>query len=155
MKSVIMASKNSRTKTMRFARFQKPLIVALCGMGLAALVPLRSSAQAITYYDFNAQPSSIPASGNCVANFCFNYAGDGPSYIQDLYPPSIDPNANTDNDAGSNNSALQMTEAAASQSASMWFSIPQNVAEGFNAWYTVKLTPSARIPPSLPMVSPS
>ena len=23
----------------------------------------------------------------------------------------------------------------------MWYSIPQNVANGFNAWYAVKITP--------------
>ena len=134
----------------RFAKFQKHLILALCGAAFAILFPHRSPAQQVTYYDFNtpaASPgqtsiscSTIPGgpSANGVL-FCFNYAGAGLSYLQDFYPALIDPNASTDGDTGSTDYALQLTESAASQDSSMWYSIPQNVAGGFTIWYAVKL----------------
>lgn len=139
------------TSSTCFAGIQRYLIAALCGVAFVALFPRGSSAQ-VTYNDFNtpaaASPSqwstscgSIPG-GPAASNilFCFNYTGDGLSFIQDFYPLFIDPNASTDGDAGSTNYALQITENAGSEDSSMWFSIPQNVANGFDAWYTVKLT---------------
>ena len=36
-----------------------------------------------------------------------------------------------------------MTTPASGQSASMWFSVPQNVTNGFNAWFQFKITPSS------------
>jgi sugar lactone lactonase YvrE/phosphotransferase system HPr-like phosphotransfer protein len=138
----------------RFAGFQRHLIVALCGVAFATLFPHHSSAQAVSYYDFNTPyANSSQASTSCgtisggpaVSGvlFCFNYTGSGLSYIQDFYPPLIDPNASTDSDAGSTNDALQLTQSSGSQDSSMWYSIPQNVEDGFDAWYAVKLTPSA------------
>jgi sugar lactone lactonase YvrE len=128
------------------------LTLALCVLALATLFPHRGSAQQVTYYDFNTPQAATPSQtstscgsipgGPSASNvlFCFNYTGDGLSYIQDFYPPGIDPNASTDADAGSNNYALQVTANAGSEDSSMWYSIPQDVADGFNAWYAVKLT---------------
>ncbi len=135
-----------------FAGIQRHLIAALCGVAFVALLPRGSSAQ-VTYNDFNAPAANSgqtstscgtvpggPTASNIL--FCFNYTGDGLSYIQDFYPYFIDPNAGTDGDAGSPNYALQLTENAGSEDSSIWLSIPQNVANGFDAWYAVKLTPS-------------
>ncbi len=136
----------------RFAGFQKHLIVALCGVAVAALFPHHSSAQAINYFDFDtpeADPSQTltnscalgtdPAASGVL--FCFNYAtspdSDGLSFISDTYLSSINPGASSSTDY-----ALRLTEATGSQASSMWFSIPQDVADGFTAWYAVKLTPS-------------
>jgi MBG domain (YGX type)/PASTA domain/Abnormal spindle-like microcephaly-assoc'd, ASPM-SPD-2-Hydin len=136
---------------MRLARFQQHLIAALCGVGFATLFPQSSSAQQINYGDFNTAAAASPsqsstncgsiAGGPAASNilFCFNYGGDGLSYVQDFYPPFIDPNANSDSDAGSTNYALQLTANAQSETSSMWFSIPQDVLDGFSAWYAVKI----------------
>jgi streptogramin lyase len=116
-----------------------------------AISSQHGTAQQVTYYDFNTPAAATPSqtSTNCgsIAGgpaasdvlFCFNYTGAGPSYIQDFYPPPIDPNANTDGDVGGNNNALQVTANAGSENSSMWFSIPQDVVDGFNVWYTVKI----------------
>jgi hypothetical protein len=142
------------TCNVRFPEFQQLLIAALCAVVFAGLFPQRSLAQQLTYYDFNA-PQATPGqsstacgsiAGGPAANgvlFCFNYLGADLSFIQDFYPPLIDPNANTDGDAGSTNYALQVTEnAAGNQDSSMWYSIPQNVAAGFTVWYAVNAQPS-------------
>ena len=76
--------------------------------------------------------------------FCFNYtAGSaGPSYILDNYPASLDPNGGS----GGQYYALQLTQSAATQNSSVWYSIPQNVASGFNVWYAFKITPNGAAP---------
>ncbi len=134
------------------AAIQRHLITALCGAAFGAFFPHPSSAQ-VTYSDFNTpQANSGQTSTSCgtiaggpAANgvlFCFNsvLGSDGLSYFQDFYPPFIDPNASTDGDAGSTDYALQVTANAESQASSMWFSIPQDVRDGFTAWYTVKIS---------------
>src|ERR1017187_8266126 len=52
-----------------FAGLQQNLIVALCGVAFAALVPQGSSAQQAIYYDFNT-PNATPGqtSTSCTAN---------------------------------------------------------------------------------------
>ncbi len=137
----------------RFAGFRQLLIAALGAVAFAGLSPQRSLAQQLAYPDFDA-PQATPGqsstacgsiAGGPAANgvlFCFNYLGAGLSFIQDFYPPLIDPDANTDGDTGSTNYAMQITEAAGNQDSSMWYSVPQNVAAGFTAWYAVTLMPS-------------
>jgi len=141
------------TCNVRFPEFQQLLIAALCAVVFAGLFPQRSLAQQLTYYDFNA-PQATPGqsstacgsiAGGPAANgvlLCFNYLGADLSFIQDFYPPLIDPDASTDGDTGSTNYAMQITEAAGNQDSSMWYSIPQNVAAGFTVWYAVTLKPS-------------
>jgi sugar lactone lactonase YvrE/uncharacterized protein (DUF2345 family) len=126
--------------------FQRCLILALCGVALATLFPYHSSAQ-VTYNDFNipqansGQTSATCASGSAAPGvlFCFNFVGNGLSFIQDnSYTTSIDPN-----ETNGSAFALQLTQNAGSQSSSMWYSIPQNVAGGFTAWYAFKITPGS------------
>jgi hypothetical protein len=90
---------------LRFARFRRHLIVALCGMVFATLLPRWSSAQAIAYYDFNTpQANPSQTSTNCASIpggpaassvlFCFNSATaigdtDGLSYISDSSYTSV------------------------------------------------------------------
>ncbi len=131
----------------RLAGFQQQFIVAPCVLALAILCPVRGLAQQVSYSDFNA-PASSPGqtSTSCTANsspsgalFCFNSVGSGLSFAQDnSYTTSIDPNA-------SNGSAyaLVLTQSTGSQASSAWYSIPQNVANGFTAWYAFKITPGS------------
>ena len=133
----------------------------LLAAGLFTLALPAVSAQQVTYYDFNApQANSGQVSYNCSTAtlgtpasplFCFNYSSpygypypveNSPSFVFDTYPPSIDPNANTDNDSGSSAYATLMSDPVGGQDASMWFSIPQDVADGFTAWFAFKLTPT-------------
>jgi len=115
------------------AKFQRHLMVALCGV-VAAVSPMRSRAQQISYYDFRA-PATNPGqtSASCTANaaasgvqLCLNNSGGGLGFIQD-----------------NSTWALQLTQPAQSQSSSVWYSIPQNVAGGFTAWYSFKITPGS------------
>ena len=121
------------------------VLVFLCGIVMMALSSQHSFAQQINFNTFNSPqgaPSS-PFSNICPAGtnilFCANYIGASPSFIQDFYPPAIDPFAATDGGAGSTNYALQLTPNAGSQTSSTWFSIPQDVADGFTTWFTFKI----------------
>jgi len=109
------------------------LLVAL--FTSAVLAVRDAAAQQVTYYNFNTPANSGQFSYSCsTANlssnslFCFNYQGSDqdPSFIPDPSPTY----------------AVQMTYPLASQASSMWFSIPQKVAEGFNVWFQFKMTPS-------------
>jgi Bacterial lectin/Divergent InlB B-repeat domain/Abnormal spindle-like microcephaly-assoc'd, ASPM-SPD-2-Hydin len=123
---------------------QRPLVAALCA--LFALIAIPTSAQQITYYNFNVPATASPAqySYACSAAspasnpfFCFDYAG-GYFSTQGASPAPLfiqDP-------ASSGVYATQMTYPAGSQATSMWFSIPQKVAEGFNVWFQLKITPT-------------
>jgi hypothetical protein len=114
-------------------------------VALAARCPNHGLAQQISYTSFDtpqAAPTS-PFSNNCPTGtnilLCANYVGAGVNFIQDFYPPVIDPNAASDGGAGSTNYALQLTQNAGSQNSSMWFAVPQDVVDGFTTWYAVKL----------------
>jgi hypothetical protein len=126
-----------------------PVVVALAAAALFAFLPLRASAQQITYYDFNA-PQADPTqySYACVPGsasnplFCFNGTSGDPSFFLDAYPASIDPILSDDPPQSGNYYAVQMTPAASGQDASLWFSTAQNVANGFTSWFAFKFTPS-------------
>ena len=129
----------------RRSAVQLCVLVFLCGIVMMALSSQHSFAQQINFNTFNSPqgaPSS-PFSNICPAGtnilFCANYIGASPSFIQDFYPPAIDPFAATDGGAGSTNYALQLTPNAGSQTSSTWFSIPQDVADGFTTWFTFKI----------------
>ena len=150
--SKLSGSSPTKSRGKRSLRFAK-LILALCAIAFATMFPHRSSAQQISYYDFNIPSAASPSqtSTSCGPNsassgvlFCLNSAPGniGLGFIQDFYPSSIDPNASTDGGAGSTNSALQLTPPAGGQVSSVWYSTPQNVANGFTVWYAVKLTPA-------------
>ena len=156
---------STRSRGRHALRFAN-LLAALFALALATVLPCGISAQQVTYYDFNTPQaaSSSQTSTSCSANsaasgvlFCFNSApgSDGLSFIEDnSYTTTIDPN-----ESNGSAYALQLTESAGSQDSSVWYSTPQNVANGFTVWYAVKLTPSsaslAPPAPPLPMASPS
>ncbi|HEY1731744.1 MAG TPA: choice-of-anchor D domain-containing protein [Terriglobales bacterium] len=106
----------------------------------------------MTYYDFdtpqataNQMSRQCPASAAPTATlFCFNdRTGQNatPSFLSDTYPALIDP-VTTDNPAASSTHyAVQMTPAAVNQGSSMWFSVPQKIANGFTAYFAMKFTP--------------
>jgi len=119
---------------------QRLLIAALSTLAVSVFAAIPASAQEITYYNFDTPATASPAqytyacsASNPASNplFCFNYAGSNqdPLFIQDP--------------ANSGPWATQMTYSEPSQAASMWFSIPQKVAEGFNVWFQFKITPSS------------
>jgi hypothetical protein len=137
---------------MRFPRPSQHLIIALFGFAFVTMSAGFARAQEVTYYDFNVPQAANPSqtSGSCGSGnyvdppaagilFCTNQAGDGPSYFLDTYPPAIDPSNNPN---GSMNYTVQLTEPTTNQSSSVWFSIPQDVVDGFNVWYAFKITPN-------------
>jgi hypothetical protein len=137
---------------MTFSRSKSTLLfAALLTSALLAVSSRDAAAQQITYYDFNA-PYANPSqysyacspTGTNSALFCFNGnngSSANPPFLSDFYPPYMDPNAASDGDLGSSNYATRMTLSQSGQAASMWFSVPQNVANGFNAWFAFKITP--------------
>jgi hypothetical protein len=120
----------------KFAR-----LLVFSGAALLALCPVRSGAQQVTYYNFDTPATASPQqySYTCSPSnpgtnplFCLNDAtgtSSNPSFIQDP--------------AGSGTWAAQLTPGAGSQAGSLWFSVPQNVAGGFNAWFEFRMTPVA------------
>jgi len=137
-----------KQRTRRFARFGKLTILTLGCRAFTAFIPQPVAAQQITYNDFNtpqgtpSQTSAActPTSASSGVLFCFNSIPNsaGPSYILDTYPASLDPNGGP----GGQYYALQLTQSAASQGSSVWYSKPQNVAGGFSVWYAFKITPN-------------
>ncbi|HEY1731745.1 MAG TPA: Ig-like domain repeat protein, partial [Terriglobales bacterium] len=136
---------------MKIARSRSVLAAVLFTMTGSALTGT-AFAQQVTYYDFDTpQATAGQMSRQCPASaaptgtlFCFN-DGTGknanPSFLSDTYPPLIDP-VTTDNPAmSSTHYAVQMTQAAANQGSSMWFSVPQKISNGFTAYFAFKFTP--------------
>lgn len=124
-----------------------PLAIAAAAVALA-LAAVTAPAQQITYYDFDApqanpgQISRYCATGLGSALFCFNDGGNSvlPGFLSDTYPASIDPNP-ADNPPQITTHYAAQLNFAGSQQSSMWFSVPQKVANGFTAWFTIKMTP--------------
>jgi hypothetical protein len=113
--------------------------------------------QQVTYYDFDAPQASNGASYSCADPahtvpatpnplFCFN-DGTGkqssPSFLSDTYPAIIDPVTTDNPPVQSTHFAIQNTPPALSQAASMWFSVPQKVSDGFTSYFAFKITPNA------------
>ncbi len=129
---------------------QSLLFAALLTSALLALPGHNASAQQITYYDFNTpQANTSQYSYACSATavnsplFCFNGTTGDPSFLLDTFPAPIDPIL-TDNPPVSGSwYATQMTPSAGGQSSSMWFSVPQVVANGFTSWFAFKFTPNS------------
>jgi CSLREA domain-containing protein len=128
------------------------LLAALAIAALFAVSAPTAAAQQITYYDFNVPQSASPSQYSYTCSpisttnppFCLN-DGTGsqanPSFFLDAYPASIDPIL-TDNPPQSGSFyATQMTPDTVGQDASLWFSVPQNVANGFTSWFALKFTP--------------
>ena len=129
-------------KTLR----SKPLLTtALCSLVLFAFAAFHASAQQISYYTFDA-PGANPSqySSNCAQTeplFCLN----NPTYSSSIPPTFVeDPNIPDPNYSGGQ-WVLEMTNAG-SQASSMWFSVPQFVDQGFNAWFQFKIAPIGGAP---------
>ena len=112
---------------------------------LLVLAPFVASAQQITYYTFDT-PATTPSqysytcavsdtNGTAPPLFCLNYQGSiqDPTFIED--PLIADPNY------ANGQWVTQMTTPAGGQAASMWFSVPQYVDQGFNVWFQFRITP--------------
>ena len=126
-------------------RFRSGSSLPFAALAAALFVPLSSAAQQVNYNDFNT-PAGNPAqtSTACTAQsaasgvfFCFNSVpgSASPGYVLENYPAALDPNGGQ----GGQYYALQITQNAANQGSSVWYSIPQNVSGGFSAWYAFKI----------------
>jgi len=129
---------------------------------LLAFFPIRATAQQITYYDFNAPQAdhsewsySCPASPGTNLLFCFNGTTGDPSFFLDAYPSAIDPNPPAPGQPENSYYATQMTPDVSGQVSSMWFSVPQNIVNGFTAWFAFRLTPDSQINPPSDSYTPS
>lgn len=110
-----------------------------------------AAAQQITYYDFNVPASAQAPYASCAPStttplVCLNNNpalsnSSGPSYGTATYPTAIDPTANGSTDSPPYQ-AVQLTQAAGTQGGSLWFAVPQKVANGFTAYFTFQITPS-------------
>ena len=118
---------------------------------LASIFAPKADAQQVTYYDFNvphADPSQYSYTCSPISTtnppFCLN-DGTGsqanPSFFLDTYPAAIDPILADDPPQSGSFYATQMTPDIVGQDASLWFSVPQNVANGFTSWFAFKFTP--------------
>jgi len=128
---------------MTFLKLRRNLPLAALAASLALTLSTASAAgQQVTYYNFDTPATAtnpqqysygcIPGSSSNPL-FCFNYYGiQDPTFIQDPASP--------------NPYAVQMTVPETNQAASMWFSVPQNVANGFNLWFQFRITPASPTP---------
>ncbi|HEX4309269.1 MAG TPA: hypothetical protein VHZ25_04530, partial [Acidobacteriaceae bacterium] len=132
------------------------LLSAIFACALFAFSPLSAAAQQVTYYDFNAPQAdptqySYACSPSSPANplFCINYQNtpsydnDPTNFLLDTYPASIDPILSDNPPVSGSFYATQMTFPASGQRASLWFSVPQVVANGFTSWFAFKFTPNS------------
>lgn len=125
---------------------QSLLFAALLTSALLALPGRNASAQQISYFTFDT-PGTNPSQYSYTCGtpsspaplFCLNNLQDSsqypPNFIED--PAISDPNYS------GGQWVTQLTNAAGGQGASMWFSVPQYVANGFNVWFQFKITPSS------------
>src|ERR1700733_5287401 len=141
---------------MRLSRLQQYLLAPAFIAALFILTSPILSAQQVSYYDFDVpantsvQDSYVCTSGTVVSMaaagtlFCFNYStgtGQSPdSLFLDLYPADIDPNPADNPPIASTHYAAQLTPAIPTESSSMWFSVPQKITYGFNAYFAFKIT---------------
>jgi hypothetical protein len=127
------------------------LFAAVFTFCLLLLAASSASAQQVTYYDFNtpqANPSqyTYACTPGSATNplFCLNDGtgtSSNPSFFLDSYPASIDPILSDNPPQPGSYYATQMTNAG-SQESSLWFSVPQVVANGFTTWFAFKFTPN-------------
>jgi hypothetical protein len=131
------------------------LAFAIFAFALVTFGSLNARAQQVTYYDFNGpQADTSQYSYACSPNltpsplFCINYQNtptydnDPTNFLLDTYPASIDPILTDNPPVSGSFYATQMTFPAAGQRASLWFSVPQVVANGFTSWFAFKFTPN-------------
>src|SRR5271167_3104431 len=133
--------------------------VLFASLLIIGLLCLKSAgfAQEVTYYDFDAPnaanaPGSLnPGSGSSLTCgdpakgtlatpnplFCFNNGGgSNPGFLSDIYPAIINPDPTS-----TTHYTVQITPSAAEQAASMWFSVPQKVVNGFTSYFAFRFTP--------------
>ena len=136
---------------MRFSGSRRSLVIsALFSLALSGT----AFAQQVTYYDFDtpqANPSQV--SRQCSAStapagtlFCFNDAtglNANPSFFSDTYPAIIDPVTTDNPPVASTHNTVQMTAPQLNQGSSMWFAVPQKVANGFTSYFAFKFTPNS------------
>lgn len=137
--------RNAKAIGGRMRRLACCLLAGVSSVAMAGLIPQRGGAQQITYNSFDTPAAApgqtseacTPTSASTGVLFCFNASGASapPTYILDSYPAALDPNGGS----GGQYHALQLTQSAGSQGASVWYAIPQNVAGGFNFWYAFKI----------------
>lgn len=128
---------------MTFLKSRRNLSLAALAASLAlTFAGTTASAQQITYYDFDTPATASPLqySYGCTPGsasnplFCFNFPV-GPTALGTTQNPTFVQDPSSDY-------AVQMTHPETSQDASMWFSVPQNVANGFNVWFQFRITSS-------------
>jgi hypothetical protein len=106
----------------------------------------RAAAQQITYYSFDNTTSysygcSDPAANPEVVNplLCFN--GSYPYLGYDFFPANVDPS----NTGGSYHNALYL-HYASSQNETAWFSLPQDITDGFTTYFAFRVNPNGAPP---------
>lgn len=129
---------------MRLPKIQLQLTVVLSCVALATLCAQRVSAQQVTYYNFDAPQATTNNAQPQFAFGCNNFesgpAAAGVLFCFNSTNPSTDPTFTQD---PSPDYSILMTPAVGGQASSVWFSIPQDVADGFNVWFAFKLTPTS------------
>ncbi len=127
-------------------RFAK--LALICAAIVTAISVRPALAQQITYYTFDnatgnysygcVDPLFNPSITNSL--LCFNDAsgsfgsGTNPSPQAITYPASL---------GGGTHTELLMNPPAGSESETVWFSVPQNVANGFTSYFAFRITPAA------------
>jgi Bacterial lectin/Bacterial Ig-like domain (group 3)/Abnormal spindle-like microcephaly-assoc'd, ASPM-SPD-2-Hydin len=141
---------------MNLLNSRRVLFASLLIIGLLCLKSI-GFAQEVTYYDFdapnaaNAPGAPTPGNGSSLTCgdpakgtlttpnplFCFNNGGgSNPGFLSDIYPASINPDPTSPT-----HYTVQITPSAAEQAASMWFSVPQKVVNGFTSYFAFRFTP--------------
>jgi hypothetical protein len=114
-----------------------------------------SVAQEITYYDFDAPQASNGSSLSCVNPatipgplpapnplFCFNNGGGtNPGFLSATYPAIVDPVTTDVPPVPSTHFDVQLTVPATNEAASVWFSVPQKISNGFTSYFAFRMTP--------------
>ncbi len=145
---------------MNSRRNRRILCTILLTMGLL-IFKGTSFAQQVTYYDFdapnaaNAPGAPNPGNGSSLTCgdpakgtlntpnplFCLNNGGgSNPGFLSDIYPAIIDPNTMDNPPMDSTHYATGLTASDYYQAASMWFSVPQKISNGFTSYFAFKIS---------------
>ncbi len=134
---------------------RKHFLLASLAVALVCLLPNLAAAQQVTYYTFDSVRTAGANAADGYTYTCANPPATNPNPIlcfnDSTGGSGVNPSLSTD-ECGSGDThcpysgsgvhtTIQMTPATGGQRASMWFSIPQKVLNGFTSYFAFRLTP--------------
>jgi hypothetical protein len=138
---------------------RKHFLLVSLAIAMLCLLPNWAAAQQVTYYTFDGVNTAGANAAGGYTYTCANPQVTNPilCFNDSTGSSGVNPSLSTDecssgdtrcpySATGVSHSTIQMTPAAGVQRASMWFSIPQKVLNGFTSYFAFRLSPCLTTP---------